>query len=110
MAALDVPASAAIDVVGRLAGRSLLIVDDVASMPTNGGSGRPIPLVDRYRLLDSIRAFALEALTEAGLTDAFAAHVPQGHPAAGAPEQSRTQRKGDHHPHDRERPPASARR
>ena len=45
LAALDVPASAAIDVVGRLAGRSLVIVDG-----------------DRYRLLDSIRAFALEAM------------------------------------------------
>ena len=41
--ALDVPRSAAIDIVGRLASRSLLVVD---------GS--------RYRLLDSIRAFALE--------------------------------------------------
>ena len=51
LAALDVPASAAIDVVGRLAGRSLLIVDD-----------------ERYRLLDSIRAYALDALAEAGLT------------------------------------------
>ena len=41
--ALEVPRSAAIDIVGRLASRSLLVVD---------GS--------RYRLLDSIRAFALE--------------------------------------------------
>ena len=53
--ALDVPASAAIDVVGRLASRSLVIVDDDA--------GRV-----RYRLLDSIRAFALDAMDEAGLT------------------------------------------
>ena len=57
--ALDVPASAAIDVVGRLAGRSLVIVD-----------------AERYRLLDSIRAFALDALAEAGLTErALAAHA-----------------------------------
>ena len=57
--ALDVPASAAIDVVGRLAGRSLVIVDG-----------------ERYRLLDSIRAFALDALAEAGLTErALAAHA-----------------------------------
>jgi predicted ATPase/DNA-binding SARP family transcriptional activator len=48
LAALDVPASAAIDVVGRLAARSLVIVDG-----------------DRYRLLDSIRAFALEEMGEA---------------------------------------------
>ena len=59
VAALDVPASAAIDVVGRLAGRSLVIVDG-----------------ERYRLLDSIRAFALDALAEAGLTErALAAHA-----------------------------------
>jgi predicted ATPase/DNA-binding SARP family transcriptional activator len=43
--ALDVPAPAAIDVLGRLAARSLVIVDH-----------------DRYRLLDSIRAFALERM------------------------------------------------
>jgi predicted ATPase len=53
LGALDVPPSAAIDVVGRLASRSLVIVDDPP----------------RYRLLDSIRAFALEALAEAGLTE-----------------------------------------
>jgi len=60
--ALGVPASAAIDVVGRLAARSLVLVDD---------DGR-----SRYRLLESIRAFALEAMAEAGLTEqAFAAHA-----------------------------------
>ncbi len=46
--ALDVPAAAAIDVVGRLAARSLVVVDG-----------------DRYRLLDSIRAFALEEMGDA---------------------------------------------
>ncbi len=61
--ALDVPASAAIDVVGRLAGRSLVIVDDARSGV-------------RYRLLDSIRAFALEAMGDGGLTErAHAAHA-----------------------------------
>ena len=55
--ALAVPPSAAIDVVGRLASRSLVIVDD-------GDAAVP-----RYRLLDSIRAFALEALADAELTD-----------------------------------------
>jgi predicted ATPase/DNA-binding SARP family transcriptional activator len=40
---LDVPAATAIDVLGRLAARSLVIVED-----------------DRYRLLDSIRAYAHE--------------------------------------------------
>jgi predicted ATPase/DNA-binding SARP family transcriptional activator len=67
--ALDVPASAAIDVVGRLASRSLVIVDDDG----------------RYRLLDSIRAFALEAMTEAGLTGrARAAHAAWFATAAGS--------------------------
>ena len=51
LAALGVPDAAAIDVIGRLASRSLVIVDD-----------------SRYRLLDSIRAFALEAMEDAGLT------------------------------------------
>jgi predicted ATPase/DNA-binding winged helix-turn-helix (wHTH) protein len=60
LAALDVPAEAAIDVVSRLASRSLVIVDEPP----------------RYRLLDSIRAFALEALAEAGLTQrGFDAHA-----------------------------------
>ncbi len=63
--ALDVPAPAAIDVVGRLASRSLVIVDEDDA-----------PRRVRYRLLDSIRAFALEAMAEAGLTDAaLAAHA-----------------------------------
>src|SRR4051794_37536731 len=57
---LDVPAAAAIDVVSRLASRSLVIVDEPP----------------RYRLLDSIRAFALEALAEAELTQrGFDAHA-----------------------------------
>lgn len=64
LAALDVPAAAALDVVGRLASRSLVIVDDDGSSTV------------RYRLLDSIRAFALEQLAEAGLTEpALAAHA-----------------------------------
>ena len=54
LAALAVPATAAIDVVGRLASRSLLIVDD------DDTAARP-----RYRLLDSIRAFSLDAMTVA---------------------------------------------
>ena len=61
--ALDVPAAAAIDVVSRLASRSLVIVDDE-------------PTSVRYRLLDSIRAFALDALSEAGRSEAaHAAHA-----------------------------------
>ena len=79
--ALDVPAAAAIDVVGRLASRSLVIVDDDdASMPV------------RYRLLDSIRAFALEAMTEAGLTErALAAHAAWFADAAGSSTARRAQ-------------------
>ncbi len=62
--ALDVPAEAAIDVVGRLASRSLVIVENEGASTV------------RYRLLDSIRAFALEAMTDAGLSDrALAAHA-----------------------------------
>ena len=60
LGALDVPPAAAMDVVSRLAGRSLVIVDEPP----------------RYRLLESIRAFALEALAEAGLTQrGFDAHA-----------------------------------
>jgi predicted ATPase/DNA-binding SARP family transcriptional activator len=62
--ALDVPSAAAIDVVGRLASRSLVIVDDEPGSTL------------RYRLLDSIRAFALEAMAEAGLSEsALGAHA-----------------------------------
>ena len=71
--ALDVPAAAAIDVVGRLASRSLVIVDDDGA-----------PTTVRYRLLDSIRAFALDAMTDAGLSErAFAAHAAWFADAAG---------------------------
>ena len=60
LGALDVPAEAAIDVASRLASRSLVIVDQPP----------------RYRLLDSIRAFALEAMAETGLTQrGFDAHA-----------------------------------
>jgi predicted ATPase/DNA-binding SARP family transcriptional activator len=63
--ALDVPASAAIDVVGRLVGRSLVIVDE-------DGAAGPV----RYRLLDSIRSFASEASAEGGSQErALAAHA-----------------------------------
>jgi predicted ATPase/DNA-binding SARP family transcriptional activator len=58
LGALDVPPPAAIDVVGRLAARSLVIVDDPP----------------RYRLLDSIRAFALEAMGPLRVR-AYAAHA-----------------------------------
>jgi predicted ATPase/DNA-binding SARP family transcriptional activator len=65
LSALDVPSTAAIDVLGRLASRSLLTTDD-------DGTSMPV----RYRLLDSIRAFALEASLEAHMAErAFAAHA-----------------------------------
>jgi len=64
LGALGVPEASAVDVVGRLADRSLVSVD-VA------GDGTV-----RYRLLDSIRAFALDRLVESGLDgDAGAAHA-----------------------------------
>jgi predicted ATPase/DNA-binding SARP family transcriptional activator len=80
--ALDVPPSAAIDVVGRLASRSLVIVDDDK----------------RYRLLDSIRAFALEAMAQSGLTErALAAHAGWYADAAGVSTQGvRSSRQADH--------------
>ena len=82
--ALDVPATAAIDVVGRLAGRSLVIVDDEAP--------------PRYRLLDSIRAFALDAMAEAALTErALAAHAEWFVQAAGTSTQGvRSGRQAEH--------------
>lgn len=65
LGALGVPEAAAIDVVGRLASRSLVTVD-------GEGVGTP----PRYRLLDSIRAYALEAMGEAGhAQEALAAHA-----------------------------------
>jgi len=48
LAELGVPAASALDIVARLADRSLVTVDD-------GGSG-----ATRYRLLDSVRAFAAD--------------------------------------------------
>ena len=85
--ALDVPAAAVIDVVGRLASRSLVIVDDEAA-----------PMTVRYRLLDSIRAFALDAMTDAGLSErAFAAHAAWFADAAGSSTQGvRSSRQAEH--------------
>jgi predicted ATPase len=78
LAALDVPAAAAIDVIGRLASRSLVIVDDDAAW-TTPATDRPqrVPWHSvRYRLLDSIRAFALEAMAVTGLSErAHGAHA-----------------------------------
>ena len=64
LAALDVPVAVAVDVVGRLADRSMVGVDVAA-----GGAVR-------YRLLDSVREFSVDRLRESGLADvAFAAHA-----------------------------------
>ena len=66
--ALDVPSRTVIDVVGRLAARSLVIVDE-----DRIGDGATTM---RYRLLDSIRAYAQEAMTDAGTTErAHASHA-----------------------------------
>lgn len=56
LAALDVPAASALDVVERLVDRSLVTVD-------------PRPGATRYRLLDSVRAFATARAAEAGAAD-----------------------------------------
>jgi predicted ATPase/DNA-binding SARP family transcriptional activator len=58
LGSLDVPPAATVDVLDRLVSRSLVIVDDSASTGV------------RYRLLDSIRAFAREAMTADGSADA----------------------------------------
>lgn len=91
--ALDVPAAAAIDVVGRLASRSLVIVDDTGAA-ADGGGGHPV----RYRLLDSIRAFALEAMADAALNDrARAAHAAWFAEAAASSTQGvRSARQAEH--------------
>ncbi|HYP44192.1 MAG TPA: BTAD domain-containing putative transcriptional regulator [Propionibacteriaceae bacterium] len=75
--ALDVPAASTIDVVSRLANRSLLIVDENSDGPERAaGGGELARRAVRYRVLDSIRAFAIEAMTEAGMLEpARAAHA-----------------------------------
>ena len=85
--ALDVPASAVIDVVGRLVSRSLVIVDEDhgASTGMDAGSIRAPRHSIRYRLLDSIRAFALEAMADAQMSEAAqAAHAAWFANAAGS--------------------------
>ena len=96
--ALDVPAAVALDVVGRLAARSLVTVDDAAISRETGQpdpvDGHPV----RYRLLDSIRAFALEAMTAAGLAaPARAAHAAWFAEAAGSSTEGvRSARQAEH--------------
>lgn len=87
LGALDVPAPAAIDVVDRLVSRSLVIVDDQSS-----------PALPRYRLLDSIRAYALDALADAGSTDiALGAHARWfADVASGSTAGVRSQRQAEH--------------
>ncbi|HEX7148423.1 MAG TPA: BTAD domain-containing putative transcriptional regulator, partial [Actinomycetota bacterium] len=64
LTALGVPGSSAVDVIGRLADRSMLSVETAEDGTT------------RYRLLDSIRAFAAGRLEVAGqVDDAGAAHA-----------------------------------
>ena len=64
LSALGVPAHAVLDTISRLVDRSLVIVDP--------GEGADV----RYRLLDSIRAYARDRLRESGLTDtAASAHA-----------------------------------
>jgi predicted ATPase/DNA-binding SARP family transcriptional activator len=64
LTALDVPSSAVLDTISRLVDRSLVSVD-----PAEGGELR-------YRLLDSIRAYAGDRLRESGLADtAASAHA-----------------------------------
>ncbi len=60
MAALDVPAGSVLDTISRLVDRSLVSVDSA-----EGGALR-------YRLLDSIKAYAAERLQESGQADVAA--------------------------------------
>ena len=85
--ALDVPAATVIDVVGRLASRSLVIADDDRAT----GSVR-------YRLLDSIRAYALEAMADARMSErALAAHAAWFAQEAGtSTEGVRSERQAEH--------------
>lgn len=85
LSALEVPDSSAIDVLTRLADRSLVAVD------APGGSVR-------YRLLDSIRAYALDRLREADLAEtALRAHAEWfGQAAASAAEGVRGQDQASH--------------
>ena len=64
LAALPTPISTALDVVGRLVERSLVVVDQSIGSGQPGGT--------RYRLLDSVRAFARERAAEAGVADVLA--------------------------------------
>jgi predicted ATPase/DNA-binding SARP family transcriptional activator len=83
---LEVPRAAAIDVVGRLATRSLVIVDDEDVPIATGTASDSVHMPAlRYRLLDSIRAFAREVMAEADVAEpAFAAHAGWFAAAAGA--------------------------
>ena len=93
LGALDVPAAAAIDVVGRLASRSLVTVDDPATSPVGAAPDPDGEHPVRYRLLDSIRAFALEAMASAGVAEpARAAHAAWFAEAAGSSTAGRAQR------------------
>ena len=72
LTALGVPRASAVDVIGRLADRSMLSVETAEDGTT------------RYRLLDSIRVFAAGRLDHAGLAgDAAAAHAAWFAEAAG---------------------------
>jgi predicted ATPase/DNA-binding SARP family transcriptional activator len=78
--ALGVPAASALDVVDRLVDRSLVSVDVGARDVGDGADDRSY----RYRMLDSVRAFGLDRLREAGLADAAAgAHASWFGDAAG---------------------------
>ena len=64
LAALGVPAEAVADTIGRLVDRSLVMIDDAGADQL------------RYRLLDSIRLYAADRLSESGRAPAaFAAHA-----------------------------------
>ncbi len=85
LARLGVPAAAVVDVIGRLVDRSLVAVEEVDDGEL------------RYRLLDSIRAFALGRLVEADAEgEARAAHADWfGRVADGCEREIRSRSQGE---------------
>jgi predicted ATPase/DNA-binding SARP family transcriptional activator len=87
LAVLDVPADATLDIITRLVNRSLVVVDD------NPTSNRV-----RYRLLDSIRAFAIDEMRAADADGVAAAAQARWYSAAaaGSTDGVRSSRQADH--------------
>src|SRR4051794_3103506 len=95
VSALDPPAGSALDIVDRLVDRSLITVDP------DGTAGT------RYRLLDSVRAFAADRAAEAGAAGA-AGDAQVSWAARFAPPGARSGRGPDPAPQGRSDPPRAS--